>query len=199
MAQRRRTFFEKLTGAVPLDDTEYRDSYEYEEEERESRPTNQSYGRRQENKWELNRDRFQQRNEYAGQAVHIEHDEHEHTDEWLNQVDTNEGELSLDMYQTADEIVLQAMVAGVRPDDVDITITREMVTIKGHRDAPRGVEDYDYFHRELYWGAFSRTVMLPQEVEVEECEAIESHGLLILHLPKLNKAKESKLMVKSRV
>ena len=59
------------------------------------------------------------------------------------------------------------------------------------------VEENDYFHRELYWGSFSRTIMLPEEIEVEEAEAIERHGLLTIKLPKVDKAKQNKLRVKS--
>lgn len=108
-----------------------------------------------------------------------------------------EGELSVDVYQSADEIVIKTMVAGVRPEDLDINITRDMVTIKGKREEGKEVHDADYFHKELYWGAFSRTISLPEEIEVEEAEAIERHGLLIIKLPKIDKSKQNKLRVKS--
>jgi len=108
-----------------------------------------------------------------------------------------EGQLTVDVYQTASEIVIKTMVAGVRPEDLDINITRDMVTIKGKREAAKDVDDQDYFHKELYWGSFSRTVMLPEEIEVEEAEAVERHGLLVIKLPKIDKAKQNKLRVKS--
>ncbi len=108
-----------------------------------------------------------------------------------------EGQLTVDVYQTASEIVLKTMVAGVRPEDLDINITRDMVTIKGKREESKEIADEDYFHRELYWGSFSRTVMLPEEIEVEEAEAVERHGLLVIKLPKIDKAKQNKLRVKS--
>lgn len=108
-----------------------------------------------------------------------------------------EGQLTVDVYQTASEIVLKTMVAGVRPEDLDINITRDMVTIKGKREAAKDIDDQDYFHKELYWGSFSRTVMLPEEIEVEEAEAVERHGLLVIKLPKIDKAKQNKLRVKS--
>ena len=92
--------------------------------------------------------------------------------------------------------MIKTMVAGVRPEDLDISITRDMVTIRGKREGERTVNEPDYFHKELYWGTFSRTILLPQEVEVEEAEAIEKHGLLIIRLPKLNKNKQAKLKVK---
>jgi HSP20 family protein len=88
------------------------------------------------------------------------------------------------------------MIAGVRPEDLDISITRDMVTIKGKREEERSAHDDDYFMRELYWGSFSRTITLPVEIDVDESEAIEKHGLLILKLPKLDKKRQSKLKVK---
>lgn len=107
-----------------------------------------------------------------------------------------EGQLTIDVYQTPTEIVIKSMVAGVKPEDLDISITRDMVTIKGKRETERFVKDEDYFHQELYWGAFSRTIMLPAEVEVEEAEAIEKHGLLQIRLPKIDKHKQTRLKVK---
>ena len=88
------------------------------------------------------------------------------------------------------------MVAGVKPEDLDVSITRDMVTIKGKRETERTVSDDDYFHRELYWGTFSRNIVLPQEIDVDGAEAIEKHGLLILRLPKLDKHRSTKLKVR---
>ena len=107
-----------------------------------------------------------------------------------------EGELTVDVYQTSDMIVIKAMIAGVRPEDLDISITRDMVTVKGKREEEKTAKDDDYFLRELYWGSFSRTITLPEEIDVDEAEAIEKHGLLILKLPKLDKKRQSKLKVK---
>lgn len=109
----------------------------------------------------------------------------------------DEGELTVDVYQTPDSIIVQSMVAGVRPDDLEVAITREMVTIKGSRYDAREVEENDYFYKELYWGTFSRTILLPQEVEPEEAEASERHGLLTIKLPKINREKIQKLKVRS--
>jgi HSP20 family protein len=107
------------------------------------------------------------------------------------------GQLTVDVYQTPSEIVIKTMVAGVKPDTLDIQIARDMVTIKGTRQNSNEVREEDYFHRELYWGSFSRTILLPAEVEVEEAEATEEHGLLILKLPKIDKDKKTKLKVRS--
>jgi len=108
-----------------------------------------------------------------------------------------EAELTVDLYQTPSEIVVQTMVAGVHPDNLSISITRDTIIIRGKREENQSIQEDDYFAKELYWGAFSRTISLPEEVDPEEAEAIEKHGLLIIKLPKINKNKETKLKVKS--
>jgi HSP20 family protein len=72
-----------------------------------------------------------------------------------------------------------------------------MITIKGKREVARGIHEDNYFIRELYWGSFSRTISLPQEVEAEEAEAVEKHGLLTIKIPKINRDKQTILKVKS--
>lgn len=108
-----------------------------------------------------------------------------------------DGELSVDVYQTQNEIIIEAMLAGVKPSDLQLSITRDMVTVKGRRDGNTQISDNDYFYRELYWGSFSRSILLPHEVEIENVEAVEKHGLLIIRLPKVDKAKQAKITVKS--
>ena len=108
-----------------------------------------------------------------------------------------EGELSVDVHQTPTHIVIKAMIAGVRPEDLDVSITRDMVTIRGKREQHTEGSTGDYFFQELYWGSFSRTIVLPQEVEIEEAEATEKHGLLVIRLPKLDKGRHAKLKVRS--
>jgi HSP20 family molecular chaperone IbpA len=122
----------------------------------------------------------------------------EHLEEELDEMESEtEGQLAVDMYQTPTEIVVKTMVAGVKPEDLDIAITRDMITIKGKREETRDFSDDDFFHKELYWGSFSRTIILPQEVEVEDAEAINKNGLLTIKLPKLDKNRQAKLKVKS--
>ena len=108
-----------------------------------------------------------------------------------------EGELAVDVYQTPTHLIIKAMIAGVRPEDLDVSITRDMVTLRGKRE--RHVEGTagDFFFSELYWGAFSRTIVLPQEVDIEGADASEKHGLLTLRLPKLDKGRQTKLKIKS--
>ena len=112
--------------------------------------------------------------------------------------DDSDGQLAVDVYQTQSDIIIKTMAAGIRPEDLDISITRDMITIKGNReDNSINIDDEDYFHRELFWGSFSRTILLPQEIEIEEAEATERHGLLTIKLPKINKDRQTKLRVKA--
>ncbi|MBP9766015.1 MAG: Hsp20/alpha crystallin family protein [Candidatus Pacebacteria bacterium] len=108
----------------------------------------------------------------------------------------DDGELSVDVYQTQNEIIIEAMLAGVKPGDLQLSITRDMVTIKGRRDGNTQITDDDYFYKELYWGSFSRSILLPHEIEIESVEAVEKHGLLIIRLPKIDKAKHRNIVVK---
>ncbi len=109
----------------------------------------------------------------------------------------SEGQLPVDVNQTAGEIVVRAFVAGVRPDELSISISRDMVEIEGSRMEREQVSGSDYFTRELFWGSFSRTIMLPQEVDVEASSAAAKDGLLTIILPKLDKARQTKLRVKA--
>ena len=111
--------------------------------------------------------------------------------------ENGDGQLTVDVYQNPDEIIIKAIVAGVKPENLDVSITRDMVTIKGRRENTKEISEDNYFYKELYWGAFSRTILLPQEIEVEASTAIEKHGLLTLILPKVNKEKQTKLRVKT--
>lgn len=108
-----------------------------------------------------------------------------------------EGELTVDVHQNENEVIITTMVAGVDPSDIEINATRDTINIKGFRENKYDVRDEDYFHRELYWGSFSRTIMLPCEIETEETIAKAEHGLLTIILPKIDKHKQTKIKVKS--
>lgn len=105
--------------------------------------------------------------------------------------------LAIDIYESDNELVLQGMIAGVTPENLHISITRNTVTIRGKRNAPQGIPEEHYISKELYWGPFSRIIDLPYEVDTEGAEAIEKYGLLIIRLPKLDVARTQELKVKS--
>lgn len=136
--------------------------------------------------------------EYEDELDEFEDEGTPATEGYVEEPPQSEGELPVDMYQTGDKIVIRALIAGVNPDDLDIAITRDMVTIKGLREEDREAPDEDYYHRELYWGGFSRTILLPEEVLIDEAEAKERHGLLEIVLPKVDKERAAKLKVKTK-
>jgi HSP20 family protein len=166
MAKEKRSFFERLTGAVKVD-----------------------------NDADLDFEEYNNRNASKERGM-IHHPAPEETQsEWIDEA-SEEGQLTVDVFQNATEIVIKTIVAGLRPEDLDISISRDMVTIKGKREETREVGEEDYFHKELYWGSFTRTILLPEEIDVDAAEADEHHGLLTIRLPKIDKRRLTKLRVK---
>lgn len=111
--------------------------------------------------------------------------------------DEGEGQLTVDVYQNKDEIIVQSTVAGVDPDDLEINITNESVTIRGKREKTEKIEEKDYFYQECFWGRFSRSIILPSEVDPEASTAGIKNGVLTITMPKTTKKKAKKLKVKS--
>ncbi|OGN27543.1 MAG: hypothetical protein A3A33_04970 [Candidatus Yanofskybacteria bacterium RIFCSPLOWO2_01_FULL_49_25] len=109
----------------------------------------------------------------------------------------DEGQLTVDVYQTEDEIVIKSTIAGVTPDDMDIGITPEMITIKGTRKPDELVAPEDYYYQELYWGPFSRSIIVPEDIDVEKASASMKNGILTLRLPKLAKSRIKKVKILS--
>ena len=114
-------------------------------------------------------------------------------EEWLE----GEGQLMIDVYQTPQEIVIKSAVAGVKPEDLDISIVGDMVTIKGRRILDEQVKKEDYFYQECYWGPFSRSVILPVEIDSDRVIATLKNGILTIRLPKLDKNKLKKIKIKT--
>jgi len=136
--------------------------------------------------------------ELSAQDDYSEEEEWEDEELSAGTTDPQDGELPVDMYQTDDEIIIRAIVAGVDPSDLEISITRDMVTVRGTREEYQEARDDGYFHRELFWGSFSRTLLLPEEVAIDESEANEKHGMLEIRLPKLDKHRSTQLRVKTK-
>lgn len=117
----------------------------------------------------------------------------EGNEEWLTDF---EGQLNIDMYQTKDNVIIKSTIAGVRPEDIDITVANDMVTIKGSRRKEEVINQDDYFYQECYWGGFSRSVIIPVDIDSEEIEADLKDGILTVIIPKAAKAKTKKVKVK---
>lgn len=108
-------------------------------------------------------------------------------DDWLSA--DSDGELAVDVFQDEHSIIILAPVAGVRSADVDVSITDEVLTIRGERRLLDAVNDERYFTQECYWGPFSRSYVLPMAVNSEEARATLKDGLLRVEIPKDAKVK----------
>ena len=173
---KKRSFFERLTGAVNIDEDEQletaEDDFDFASNKTPKtlpkKPQNQVYAK------------FDDNNRSA----------------WMDDASAD-SELSVDVYQTQDEVIVRAMIPGVKKEDLEINLTRDSITLKGVRKEEKIVADDDYFHRELYWGSFSRTINLPHEVDIEHAEAVETQGILTVKLPRVDKDKQMKVRIKS--
>lgn len=108
-----------------------------------------------------------------------------------------EGQLTVDVYQTEKDIVIRSTVAGVTAQDIDISVTNDKVTIKGSRKPNEKVSPSSYHHQELFWGPFSRSIILPEEVDADNAAASMKNGILTLRLPKLSQSKIKKVKISS--
>lgn len=112
------------------------------------------------------------------------------------QDDEPEGQLAIDVYQTPSDIVVESAIAGIKPEDIDVTVTADSVSVKGERRRDREIKNDDYYYQECYWGRFSRSVILPQEVDPEKADVSFKNGILTVVMPKLQRKKSRKLKVK---
>ena len=118
-------------------------------------------------------------------------------EDWIGD-DYEEGQLSIDVYQTPKSIVIKSTIAGVKPEDIDISINNDMLTIRGKREEKEEIKEENYLYKECYWGSFSRSVILPVEVEADKIDAFLENGVLSIILPKAKTAKQISVKVKER-
>jgi HSP20 family protein len=94
-----------------------------------------------------------------------------------------EGQLSVDVFRDRDDLVIRSTVAGVKPEDIDISMHGDLLTIRGKRHSEREVEEQQWFYRECYWGSFSRSIVLPYEVQTDRAKATLKNGVLEVRIP----------------
>lgn len=170
----KKSFFERLTGAMRLEEKDTKASPEKVKKTIKKMAVKKNYLPK----------------ETVKQAVETQKAQ----EEWFSET---EGQLTIDVYQTEADIVIKSTIAGVKPEDIDVTITNDMVTIKGSRGKDEDITAEDYYYQECYWGSFSRSVILPVDVEAEKAQASMKNGILTVRLPKVEKVKTRKIRVKS--
>jgi len=137
---------------------------------------------------------FKSKNEEAEKDIKIKNTLLPEEDE---DVLNGEGQLMVDVYQTPTEIVIKSAMAGVKPEDIDISVTNDMITIKGKRELDEEIKSNDYFYQECYWGSFSRSIILPMEIDADRVSASLKNGILTIRLPKIDKNKVKKIKIKA--
>jgi len=178
----KRSFFERLTGArrVPSEGQSQSDSFGY------SAPP--SYGA------QSIQPQISPQEDYAVEPTTQETSAPAEQDEsWAGD---SEGQLTIDVYQTDNDIVIKSTIAGVKPEDLDVSINNDMVTVRGDRKNEETVEGENYYYQECYWGTFSRSVILPVEVLADKAEATMKNGILTVRLPKADTTKSKKIQVR---
>lgn len=179
MPQEPRSFFERLTGAKVLRSPDVTD-------DEEILPVHHG-------------DEEQELGEEALHEVLDEPEQEEEadfSDEDGGEIEEQEGQLTVDVFQDDESILIQSTVAGVSPEDLDVSITNDMVVIRGERRSQYTVNPADYFYQECYWGTFSRSIILPIEIDADRAEAKIKNGVLTIRIPKANAAVTRKLKVK---
>ena len=174
MLKEKKSFFERLTGAKNVEENTYNGVPVYNEEEETSvvmREEPVSFPAHEEESW-------------ATPA-------YTQTDN-----ESAEGQLTIDVYQTENDIVIKSTIAGVKPEDLDVSINNDMVTVKGERKNEEIVENGNYYYQECYWGSFSRSVLLPVDVIPEKADASLKNGILTIRLPKADTTKTKKIQVR---
>lgn len=184
MPQEPRSFFERLTGARVLGNGSQEEQFETSQDTQVYEPT------------VMNEDV----NNAMEEETEVETEEN-YSDEVTPHAsagyEEQEGQLTVDVFQDDESIIIQSTIAGVSPDDLDVSITNDMVTVRGDRRRQFAVDQEDYFYQECYWGTFSRSIILPVEIDADRAEAKIKNGILTIRIPKANAAVTRKLKVKA--
>lgn len=167
MLKTKRSFMERMTGAKTINDSEERTMPIYNEEETEVLSGVGSFSN--------SFNKTMEQETYSSDA---------------------EGQLTIDVYQTENDIVIKSTIAGVKPEDLDVTINNDMVVIKGERKNEEKITADNYYYQECYWGGFSRSVVLPVEIISDKAEASLKNGILTIKLPKADTTKSKKIQVR---
>ncbi|MFH1346645.1 MAG: Hsp20/alpha crystallin family protein [Spirochaetota bacterium] len=181
-------FFEKLTGANGNGgNSDFEENEEKEVETEAEKPTPKKNGRFSKKKTTEIEEEAEESKMLAEENPLNELDE---------LFDEAEGELAIDVYSTPASLVIESAIAGVKPEDIDVSINPESITIRGKRERIDKIKTENYIHQECYWGRFSRTIILPQEIDPDKSHASIKNGVLKIILPKANKEKTKKIKIK---
>ncbi|PIU07742.1 MAG: hypothetical protein COZ85_01370 [Candidatus Moranbacteria bacterium CG_4_8_14_3_um_filter_34_16] len=177
MPKIKRSFFEKITGARKIDENE---NYL---EERYTPSSSNIYTENIEM-------------ETTEEIPRIPIAQEDNSFSRSQQQEDGEGQLTIDVYQTENDIIVKSTIAGVKPEDLDVSISNDMLTIHGERRQEEEISEKNYYYQECYWGGFSRSVILPVDVLADKIEASMKNGILTIKMPKADNSRSKKIQVR---
>ncbi len=191
MTKQKKSFFEKLTGIKKITDED-----QFEELELQESPEGGFVTQFESQEEDIYEFPEEQEPEEQIQQQYIQKQPMQQQQEEFEQPIESEGQLTIDVYQTNDDIVIKSTIAGVKPENLDVNINNDMVTIRGERQQDEEISSDNYYYQECYWGPFSRSVILPVEIVADKAEATMKNGILTLKLPKADTTKTRKIQVR---
>ena len=176
MTREKQSFFEKLTGARTQGEAPVEAMPIYAEDEEVSMPMNNTTPST------TATPEFSAAPAWAAPAEQAQND--------------GEGQLTIDVFQTENDLIIKSTIAGVKPEDLDVDINNDMIMIRGERKQEESIAGENYYYQECYWGVFSRSVVLPVDVIADKAEASMKNGILTIKLPKADTNKTKKIQVR---
>jgi HSP20 family protein len=108
------------------------------------------------------------------------------------------GTLALDVFEDENEVTVKASIPGIKPEDIDISVTGDVLTIKGETKEEKEEKQGNYHLRERRYGAFQRSITLPTQINADKANADFKNGVLTLALPKVEEVKPKSIQIKSK-
>ncbi len=197
-----KSFFEKLKKGMNIEDLieengnleeinlEENNEQKEKNQEKERNTEKKSNKKKKQNKKKIKikKEKTEKKDDLKGKSSFIE--------KLSNEKEKIKGELVIDLYQTEKEIVIRVPIAGVNPEELDISIENDMVQIQGERKEPEENQK-EFIIKECFWGLFSREIILPEEVDASRTKAYFKNGILTIRMPKIEKYKKRKIIIKS--
>jgi len=179
------SFFEKLKNSMGVEKEEYEN-----EKVEESQPKQKKSLLKTKDK--KNKDDEEKKIPIKSSSKEVAVPSKEEAPDWFEP----EGELAVDVYQTDTEIIIQSTIAGVKAEDLNISIESDTVSISGERKNIVQDKGKNYFYQECFWGAFTREIILPEEIDGARAEASMKDGVFTLRIPKIERQKIKKVKVR---
>lgn len=162
-------FFKKFKDDIGLDEEESREQNNDAELEKAKVKTKKEVKKQEENNWR---------------------NKNKKEEEWLE----SKGQLAADVYETENDFCIQAPIAGITQDNIDISVENNMLIIKGERAEPATSQTKKYYYKECYWGPFSRQTILPEDANIQRISASFKNGILTVKIPK-KRAEKRKIVI----